>query len=162
MPSDSCPDSPPAQLEAAYQTFEHGAMLWRKTRGYIVLPFNPKTGVQTGIVSLYPDSVTVYRDTSGGVLPPAGLLAPVSGFGLVWRGDIFEEPGFGFQATLGWATEDETGYTISEQTGSRSVMFNGGTSQALFSIFTLPDGRILRLSRLANPNQMWSINFVSP
>lgn len=162
-PSGSCTTGPAVQLEAAYQPFEHGAMLWRKGRGYLILPFNPPTQTQSGIVSFYPDEVTIYRDTSGVPwLPPDGLFAPVSGFGLVWRGDIFEEPGYGLKPLLGWATAPEAGYTLTEQSGSMPLVMGALHSASLMTYLTLPDGRLLSLSRLAMPNQMTSMQFITP
>lgn len=160
--SGSCPDGPPAQLEAAYQTFEHGAMLWRKGRGYIILPFNPATGVQSGVITFYPDEVTIYRNTSGDYTPPDGLFAPQSGFGLVWRGDIFETPGGDLKGTLGWATAAETGYTITEQSGTVPVRVAEATLVSVLSYFTLPDSRLLRLSHFALPNQQSYLGFIMP
>jgi hypothetical protein len=160
----SCPVEPPVRLEAAYQTFERGAMLWRKTRGFIILPFSPTTGTQAGIVSFYPDEVTVYRDTSADAewSPPAGLQAPASGFGLLWRGDLFQEPGGGFKAALGWATGSETGYTIMEQSGTREENFGSTKATSLLTYLMLPDGRILQMSRLAAPNAMTSLTLITP
>jgi hypothetical protein len=162
LPSGPCPGSAPIQLEAAYQLFQYGAMLWRKTRGYVMLPFDPTTGNQQGVVAFYPDELTIHRDTSATMSPPTGLLAPSTGFGFLWRGDIFEQPGLGLgESVLGWATAPEISYTTVEQAGTQPVMVDGITTQLEIQLFRLPDGRILELSRLALANQPTSIIFIA-
>jgi hypothetical protein len=161
-PANSCPDEAAAQFEAAYQPFEHGAMVWRKGRGYIVLPFNPATLTQQGIVIFQPDDLTVYRDTSADVTAPPGLFAPVSGFGFVWRGDVFSEPGYGLQSVVGWATAPEKGYRLTEQSGTQRFQTNASLQTGLLTYISLPDGRILKLSRLAAPNQQTSLEIITP
>jgi len=54
------------------------------------------------------DPLEIIRDTSAEVIPPAGLYAPVSGFGLIWRGDVSQSPGY--REVLGWALGPEFGY----------------------------------------------------
>jgi hypothetical protein len=46
--------------------------------------------------------------------PPPGLYEPVSGFGLVWRGEV-EGIDPQVRARIGWATEPEFGFTTATQ-----------------------------------------------
>jgi len=101
-------------IQTAYQTFEHGAMIWSNQIGWFELEV---------IYVLYNDgSYLRYDDTfdpavdptSGGETPPAGLAEPVFGFGKLWR----EHPDV--RAVLGWATAGETGGS------GRFQLFRGG------------------------------------
>jgi hypothetical protein len=44
---------------------------------------------------------------------PAGYYEPVSGFGLLWRGEVENVPNL--RANLGWALQPEYGYTTTSQ-----------------------------------------------
>jgi hypothetical protein len=46
--------------------------------------------------------------------PPPGYLQPVSGFGLLWRGEV-EHLSSDVRQRLGWATEPEFGYDTAYQ-----------------------------------------------
>ncbi|NIO68455.1 MAG: hypothetical protein GTN71_05260 [Anaerolineae bacterium] len=54
------------------------------------------------------DPLEIIRDTSTEIHPPEGFYAPESGFGLVWRGDVSNSPGY--RESLGWALAPEFGY----------------------------------------------------
>jgi len=136
-------------------------MLWRPGKGYVILPYNPSTGFQQGIVQYWQDDFTVYRDTSSQYSPPPGLFAPISGFGYLWRGDMFEEEGnLLFQQILGWATAPEVGYQITEQVGIKTEKQGDRLVGIQYQYLTLPDGRLLQLSRLLAPNQFTSLNII--
>jgi hypothetical protein len=104
-----CPTEPISTYAAA-QSFERGKMIWLEQPGhYIILEealmFEGEE--RKHIYHIY-DPLEIVGDTSGDVHPPDGLFAPVSGFGLVWRGDVSSSPGF--RETLGWALAPEVGY----------------------------------------------------
>ena len=102
-----CPREPVPSYAAA-QRFERGMMVWLQELGrYYILPGDP-LAAQGGQVQVVADPLEIVQDTAGQILPPQGLLAPVSGFGLVWRGDVVGSPGF--RDELGWALEPELGY----------------------------------------------------
>lgn len=65
-------------------------------------------GEERKIVDTIRDPLDIIGDTSAEIHPPAGLYAPVSGFGLIWRGDVANSPGY--RETLGWALAPEFGY----------------------------------------------------
>lgn len=159
-PAGSCPSGQATASKAAYQPFERGAMVWRQGSGYIVLPFDPFTGQQQGIITFTSDPLTVYRDTSANYTPPSGLYAPVSGFGTLWRGDYLEEEGHTLLDVLGWALAAETGYMVTEQSGSLTIKTGELTQVVLYTYLTLPDGRVLELSRLAAPSQPTSMRLL--
>jgi hypothetical protein len=59
-------------------------------------------------VDILVDPLEITGDTSSEFQAPPGLYSPVSGFGLVWRGDVEQSPGY--HDRLGWAVEPEFGY----------------------------------------------------
>ncbi len=81
------------------------------------------------------DPLTITDDTEAEVTAPEGLYAPISGFGLVWRGDV--ERG-GYQDILGWGTGAEFGYTATFQC-------DVSASRWRFCYVTVPGGRTLVL-----------------
>ncbi len=100
---------------AAAQHFERGTMIWIEQLGrYIILTESLvfEEGLQKQVYYAQ-DPLTIVRDTSAGTVPPEGLYAPESGFGLVWRGDVSQSPGY--RESLGWAVEAEFGYETVHQ-----------------------------------------------
>lgn len=104
-----CPQEP-IYTHAAAQYFERGTIIWLEQPGtYFVLE-------KTRLYSADPrkkysrinDPLEIVQDTSAEVQPPPDLHAPQSGFGLVWRGDVSQSPGY--RQVLGWALEPEFGY----------------------------------------------------
>lgn len=159
-PAGSCPSGNAIASKAAYQPFEHGAMIWREGSGYIILPFDPSTEQQQGIITFALDPLTVYRDTSAKYSPPSGLYAPISGFGILWRGDHLAEEGHMLLDMLGWALAAEVGYMVTEQTGMITFATGETTQVVLYTYLTLPDDRVLELSSLAGPLQPTSMRFL--
>jgi hypothetical protein len=104
-----CPRDPTRSYAAA-QAFEQGTMIWLEVPGrYYVLQDTPLQGeAERNRLDIISDPLEIERDTSSEIQPPPGLYAPVSGFGLVWRGDVAQSPGFREQ--LGWALAPEFGY----------------------------------------------------
>jgi hypothetical protein len=113
-----CPAGEPSQSYAAGQGFERGFMIWvEETDEFYVFESEPD-----------PSGYRVYYSTLGlelkpgasednrvGEDPPPGLYEPVSGFGLVWRGEV-EWPEVGdVRERLGWATEPEFGFNTAYQ-----------------------------------------------
>lgn len=125
-----CPTGAPRSVEAAYQPFENGYMLWRE--GQILAVFTSWRGSQ------------IYADTwNGGEVvwaeePPDGLFQPERGFGTVWVTNESVRQG------LGWATAPEQGYTMQIQQSPlthRPGMRGGYT--AADAVFTLPNGQVV-------------------
>jgi len=110
-----CPH--PAEIGwAAQQPFEHGFMLWLQPSKSIYVFFNNYGG----------QSYRVYNDTfkegdpesDPNLVPPAGLLQPVRGFGLIWRS--YPE----VRDNLGWATAPESGFNTWRQSYQGYGMHN--------------------------------------
>jgi hypothetical protein len=98
------------RTSAAAQRFERGTMIWLERLGrYLILQEAPVVeGEARKRVDVLHDPLRVIRDSPAPGQPPAGLYAPESGFGLVWRGDVQGSPGY-VQA-LGWALAPEYAY----------------------------------------------------
>lgn len=110
----ACPESQPLPSYAAAQRFEHGQMIWIEQTDSFYLLFDQgrhpadsrQHYQQLGPLALKPGASP---DNRVGEQPPAGLLQPVSGFGLIWRGEV-EGLDADIRAALGWAVEAEYGY----------------------------------------------------
>jgi hypothetical protein len=107
--SGICPLEPVTTYAAA-QHFQHGLMIWLDTPGrYYVFVEEPLyAGEERKHLDQINDPLNITNDASQGLEPPQDLYAPVSGFGLVWRGDIKQSSGY--RKILGWALEPEFGY----------------------------------------------------
>jgi len=119
-PPGICPREPPLSSHAAAQRFEHGLMIWIEAQdAYYILydGFIKPAGRQSttsAITSLQildgPLDLTPGASASNraGEAPPNGFFEPISGFGLVWRGEVVGVEGV--RARLGWAVEPEYGF----------------------------------------------------
>ena len=123
-----CPMDPIYSYAAA-QHFEHGTMIWMEQLGrYLILEDSllVEGEARKGTANIY-DPLEIVQDTSAQIQAPEGFLAPISGFGLVWRGDISGSSGY--QESLGWALAPEFGYQATFQcddaqpSGGRSWQF---------------------------------------
>lgn len=119
---ETCPLGPAATVQAAFQKFEHGFMLWRADTGEILVLYN------TGRVERYKDSwqgeTITYPET-----PPSGLVQPIRGFGKVW---VENAP---VRQALGWAVSLEQGYTMQYQ--------SSGDFRYSRLYMTWPDGTVI-------------------
>jgi len=110
QPQQGCPRASPLQSFAAAQSFEHGTMIWVKQLGRYFLLSNTILfeGDARKRLDYVHDPLDIIRDTSAEIILPAGLYVPVSGFGLIWRGDVSQSAGY--REVLGWALAPEFGY----------------------------------------------------
>jgi hypothetical protein len=134
-----CPTAP-LRSHAAAQRFERGTMIWLEQLGrYIVLE---ETLLHEGEVrrrvDYVHDPLEIIRDTSSEIEPPEGFYAPESGFGLVWRGDVRNSPGY--RERLGWALAPEFGYEAVFQCDNAPP--SGGRSWR-FCHLQGPDGEVI-------------------
>lgn len=101
-----CPlGNPPdiVTINAAYQTFEGGFMVWLAGEIYVVY----RTG---GIYQRFADTFTEGIDPEQGAqVAPDGLFAPIRGFLKVWSSHA------GVRDSLGWALAPEQGTTATTQ-----------------------------------------------
>ena len=95
-----CPlGEPPvtSSYSGAFQTFEHGIMVWLNEMSPFIYVF-----YDNGSFQRFDDTFDSNIDPeSGGETPPGGLLEPVRGFGKVWRTFTL------VRGNLGWATTGE-------------------------------------------------------
>ncbi|NDJ75447.1 MAG: hypothetical protein GYB65_04235 [Chloroflexi bacterium] len=107
----SCPEADAQTVQAAFQDFERGYMVWRADTGEIFVLYD------------YGDEgfgqVNYFRDTWAGEelppvdeTPPEYLDQPVRGFGKVWLENEYVREG------LGWAVGAEMPYTMTYQASS--------------------------------------------
>ena len=103
-PPAGCPGTQPQTTEAAAQWFEHGLMVWTKTPDRFYVFFddgNPKPVDWGGPVTLKPGASPNNR--VGGA--PDNRFEPVSGFGMLWRGELREFPSM--RQRMGWGLTPE-------------------------------------------------------
>ncbi len=124
----TCAIMPPLGVQAAYQPFEGGAMIWRADvqRVYVLYDFSASGRAGWAV---YEPTGTI-EDV--GASPPTGLYAPVLGLGSVWSSN----PAV---LTIGWATAPEQAYTAQIQ-----QVYAETASEDRFYM-TLPDGDIIFL-----------------
>jgi hypothetical protein len=122
-PPDICPRDAPLLSYAAIQRFEHGSMIWLAAQDtYYILydSFLTPSGGQPisatlkslqileGPLDLKPGASVDHRVSEP---PPDGRLEPVSGFGLVWRGEVNGVTAIAdLRSRLGWAVAPEYGF----------------------------------------------------
>jgi hypothetical protein len=110
-----CPK--PAEIGwAAQQPFEHGFMLWLEPSQTIYVFFENYSGHS------YRSYIDTFKESDPesdpSLVPPAGLLQPIRGFGLVWRTNPEVHD------YLGWATAPESGFETWRQSYQGFGMHN--------------------------------------
>jgi len=78
--------------------------------------------------------------------PPDGRVEPVSGFGLVWRGEVASSAGI--RARLGWALEPEAGFYTRLQ-----CEVPCGTDRPCY--VQDAQGRVLRIAHFMHVGYVW-------
>jgi LysM repeat protein len=110
-----CPASAPVESWSAAQRFERGLMLWVQNTDTFYVLHNPvgqavpRLTVVQGPLKLLPGANLNNR--VGGA--PAGYQEPISGFGLLWRGEV--ENVTNLRSQLGWALQPEYGFQTTYQ-----------------------------------------------
>jgi len=113
-----CPSDEALTSYAASQHFERGLMIWvEETDEFYVFYDEPdEQGFQvvqrTIGLELKPGAS---EDNRIGEDPPPGLYEPVSGFGLIWRGEVEWPYPDNVRERLGWATVPESGFDTAYQ-----------------------------------------------
>ncbi|MCZ7538400.1 MAG: hypothetical protein M5U29_00430 [Anaerolineae bacterium] len=129
----ACPLEAGTTVQAAYQEFERGAMIWRADTSDIYVLYR-----ETGLVNRYRDTWHG-EDVPYDETPPPGLYKPDRGFGRVW----VDNPQV--RAGLGWATSLEQGYTMLHQ--------RSGDLKYARLYLTLPNGTVIYL--VENTWKVW-------
>ena len=125
-PPQNCPAAQAATSYAVGQYFERGYMLWIQEPDsfYVFYQGQDAAGFQTFDWVIDPGSALkpgASPDNRVGEPTPAGLFEPVSGFGMVWRGEINGiRPDV--RERLGWATEPEFAFESAHQCLTLSLM----------------------------------------
>ena len=125
---DGCPTGLPQQMGASYRAFEGGHMIWRSDSNEVYVHFSDGTAS----IFLEQDYANA-PDAELESAPPLNRQAPDSGFGKVWA----NAPGV--REKLGWALDDEQGYTATAQ---RVAPTRTPRPQFAFYI-TLPGGEVI-------------------
>ena len=102
----NCPQAEAITTQAASQAFENGSMLWLGHEDVIFVLFDDGTMTQFDGNQLLGDTET----GDGGVSPPQGFVAPIRGFGLVWRGETEGTTTTWIQDKMGWGLSPELGF----------------------------------------------------
>ncbi len=125
---DGCPTGAAKQVGAVYQAFEGGFMLWRQDTNEIYVMF------KDGSASYFLESdYASLAEATIEEAPPLDRQVPVEGFGKVWAN------GPGVRAKLGWALDDEQGYTARIQT-----VASGREPRPQYAFYlTLPGGEVV-------------------
>jgi hypothetical protein len=105
-PDAGCPQGDPVTVQAAFQAFEGGYMIWRGDNSEILALYN------SGRVERYRDSWRGETVIWNQPPPSPEVYQPVRGFGRVWVDNPALREG------LGWALTLEQGYTMSTQQSS--------------------------------------------
>lgn len=122
-----CPSAEVRSIQAAYQPFEGGYMIWREDSDMIWIYINSS---QLFVVrpDTYAGGEIVFDEPA-----PEGRVQPINGFGKVWIDDAW------IRDSLGWALAAEQGYTMSYQESPIAT----GTNGSRYRVFTLPDGTFI-------------------
>ncbi len=136
-PQDFPPFDKELAVQSAYQTFEHGTMLWISrttfTQERIIYAF-----FDDGTFQQFDDTWREGQPPNAGLTPPAGLYEPQRGFGKVWR----EGTGARVRERLGWATAAEKGAAGAYQRFQSGEMYWTGTANKIFVLYgTVADPR---------------------
>ena len=142
----------PLHTYAAAQHFQQGTMIWLEEPGrYYILQDTPLLeDAERNKLDLINDPLEITGDTSAQFEAPEGLHAPASGFGLVWRGDVAQSPGFHEQ--LGWGLAPEFGYDAILQCDNAAPS-SGRSWQTCY--LKGPEGEVIMLHPLGGW-QLWS------
>ena len=114
---------------AAYEPFERGHMIWREDTSEIYVLYDD------GDYETHADTWQEGDPVMIPGTPPPGLYAPVRGFGNLYA----SQPQI--RERLGWATEEEDGYTMWVET----IAGGSGRYPGISTYFTLPDSTVVNL-----------------
>ena len=147
-------------IQAAYQPFQNGFMIWLGDRKRIWVAIcctstEPKQGKWLTFDDTYADDVP---ESDPSITPPSGLYQPIRGFGLVWRTQA-DFSGNSMRDLLGWATAPERGYTAHVEYYPGGYFDPGGGFNARPGNWQIntPDGKVYNFHEagpawsLANP-----------
>jgi hypothetical protein len=135
---------------AVAQPFERGWIIW-SGNSYLILA--DQSSYEGKYIDMVLDPLTVVEDTSAQYVAPLGLLAPTSGIGIVWRGDIAGSTGYA--DLLGWARAPEFPYNPIYQCWA---LRNTSTLSNTACYLTHPDGGIIELVVSGGTHFYWQMH----
>jgi hypothetical protein len=115
--SMGCPMGRVELVWSAWEPFQTGSMFWRYDTGAITAFYS------TGAYDVQTTPWTNATPVPSRGDPPAGLLAPVRGFGYVWG--TYD----GVSSALGWATAEEKGFCASLQPFENGYLARSSTAE---------------------------------
>ncbi len=128
---DVCP-APPITTEAAYQSFEHGFMLWLRNSGDVWVFVDSARGSDRAHWFDFAQSQYARFEPATPEVPPTGRIEPVGAFERVWHNLAGWDQNI--RAELGWATAQESTYMLTMQVVGRT--------SHVHTYLSLPDGRV--------------------
>jgi hypothetical protein len=131
-----CPDEEAKTLEAAFQMFDGGYMLWESGSSSVYILYNDGSYVliEGDVINAWPEAPVLD-------LPPPNHFKPMRGFSRVW---MHEAP---IRDNLGWPFGIEQAFTTQFQHSTES---NTGER---FLYMTLPNSQIIEFS----PDGSWQV-----
>ena len=130
-----CPDEEAQTLEAAFQMFDGGYMLWESGSSSVYILYNDGS-----YVSIAGDVIGTWPEMPVSDLPPPNHFKPMRGFSRVWMHEAE------IRSNLGWPFGIEQAYTTQFQ---HSTDANVGR----FLYMTLPNSQIIEFS----PDGSWQV-----
>jgi hypothetical protein len=115
-----CPGGEFETVDAAFQAYDGGYMIWESSTGSIYILYNDGTGTVFSETQAATFPVTTISD-----LPPPAHFKPIRGFSRVW---VHEEI---VRQRLGWPYALEQAYTARVQEGLNMVFFELPNTQII-------------------------------
>lgn len=142
QPPAGCPGTA-VSSNAAAQHFQHGLMIWVEETDDIYVFFENSPSYRTYYDPL---QTTDNPPETDDIQPPDGYYAPISGFGMVWRGEAPYADDV--RRLLGWALEPEYNF---------ETRFQGNQSTYSPTLYLLsPDDEILALDLTYGNWYIWN------
>jgi hypothetical protein len=125
----NCPESAATSVNAAYQRFERGFMVWDSSTDRIAVFVD--NGTLIGFIDAWNGEEITFDQN-----PPDGKQLPQRGFGAVWVNNA------NVRAALGWATGGEQGYSATRQQINQPRLQYNTKVGAIY--IRIPDQRTIR------------------
>lgn len=136
-PPATCPSGPATSSDGASEHFERGWMLWVGATETIYVLYDDGSPRWSSFVNQWQPG---QPEDDPGIVPPAGMVQPVRGFGMLWRTEAAGQPNSP-RVRLGWATETESSFGITAQCDSGPGVSNCYLKDPLGeTIWLKPDG----------------------
>jgi hypothetical protein len=143
-PHGRCGAAPPVPSYAAAQQFEGGLMIWVEQSDTFFVFLADHTFYRFTAPLAFKEGASEKNRVGGA---PEGRYEPVSGFGLLWRGEV--EGAELLRELLGWALAPEFGFQTVTQRGIET------TWHYLDRFLRAPDGRVINYFRQVYLGPRW-------